>query len=167
MIFKRGRLAPLFLFSRYAVRMNQDLKLHRLLLAAFFLATNLIACTSMADSETAPVRAGRIMPSGNLLCDRNQLTSWTGEVTGYRRNSTQTWIEMHTDEATVESTIVDNLGQADASSQYLLWAQPFSTDDWSRIEQSEGVLHKGMRATAWICLDGKTSPVIDWQPPQD
>ncbi len=107
------------------------------------------------------------MPPATLVCDRNQLTSWTGEVTGYRRESDQTWIEIHTDEQTVESTTIEHPDKVDASEHYLLWAQPFTQEDWQTVEQLPGVLLPGMRATAWICNDGVTPALIDWQPPLD
>ena len=104
------------------------------------------------------------MPPATLVCDRNELTSWTGLVTAYRRDGDQAWIEIHTDEETVESTTITNQGKADPSAHFLIWSQAFTGKDWQRIEQSPGVLRTNMRATAWICSDGKTPPVIDWQP---
>lgn len=148
--------------------MNPNSPLHSLLpavISAFIILTSsLMACSRLAHSEESAVRAGRIMPPAALVCDRNQLTSWTGQVTGYRRESGQTWIEIHTDEETVESLTVAHAGKADASAHYLLWAQSFTQEDWQRVEKSSGVLRPGMRATAWICSDGVTPAVIDWQP---
>ena len=107
------------------------------------------------------------MPPAAITCDRNQLTSWTGSVSGYGRGSAKSWIEISTDDDTIESTEIDHHDQTDASASFLLWSKTFTAADWARIEQSPGVLIEGIRATAWICLDGQTSPVIDWQPPQD
>jgi hypothetical protein len=135
--------------------------------AFIIFSSSLMACSDPAHSQAPALRAGRIMPPATLVCDRNQLTSWTGEVTGYRRESDQTWIEIHTDEETVESTTIEHQGKADPVAHFLVWSQAFTERDWTRIEQSPGVLRPGMRAAAWICSDGKTPPVINWQPQQD
>jgi hypothetical protein len=110
-------------------------------------------------------RGGRLRPPATLACDRNHLTSYTGVVTGYRREARQTWLEISTDEDTVEAVTVDHAGQADASAQFLLRGEPFTAGDWARIEKTRGQLLGGVRATAWVCDDGATAPVIDWQPP--
>jgi len=146
--------------------MNPHSQGHSLPLAFIILASSLMACSSLAHSEPPAAQTGRIMPPATIVCDRNELTSWSGEVTGYRRESDQTWIEIHTDAETVESTTIAHTGKADASEHYLLWAQAFTEEDWQKVEQSSGVLRPGMRATAWICSDGVTPAVIDWQPQQ-
>lgn len=107
---------------------------------------------------------GRLRPPP-LACDRNHLTSWRGVVSGYRRGEQETWLQISTDEDTVESTTLEHPDAADASGFYLFNGQPFTADDWSAIESAPGTLREGMRATAWICDDGVTPPVIDWQPP--
>lgn len=125
-----------------------------------------LSCTTLAQ-DTGGRRGGRIAPPAVITCDRNQLTSWTGEVTGYRRDEKASWLEISTDENTVEETTIDHDGSTDTSAHYLLWGEPFTQADWTAIESAPGQLIEGMRATAWICLDGKTSPVIDWQPHRD
>ena len=65
----------------------------------------------------------------------------------------------------VEATTLSHPGAEDASAHYLFNGQPFTAADWSAIESAPGVLREGMRATAWVCDDGVTPPVIDWQPP--
>jgi hypothetical protein len=110
---------------------------------------------------------GRLRPPATLACDRNHLTSFTGEVSGYRREADQTWLEISTDEDTVEAITVAHAGQADASAHYLLQGNAFGAGDWARIEAAPGKLIADMRATAWVCDDGVTPPVIDWQPPGD
>jgi len=130
------------------------------------LAGLLLACNTLAQDSGAR-RGGRIAPPSVISCDHDQLTSWTGAVSGYRREENSTWIEISTDEQTVEQTAVPNDGSADAYAHYLLWGEPFKKSDWPAIETSPGKLISGMRATAWVCLDGKTPPVIDWQPKRD
>ena len=110
---------------------------------------------------------GRLRPPAALTCDLNHVTSWSGLVTGYRREDESTWLQISTDDDTVEETTITHAGQLDASAHYLLWQEPFTAKDWPKIEKKKGVLIEGMRAIAWICDDGKTAPVIDWQPHQD
>lgn len=107
---------------------------------------------------------GRIAPPPAITCERNHLTSWTGTVTGYRKSENATWLQISTDEQTLEQTTIDHAGAPDASARYLLRGEPFTGQDWQRIETSSGKLLEGIRATAWICLDGSIPPVIDWQP---
>lgn len=115
-------------------------------------------------AEAVPPRDGRLRPPP-LACDINQTTSWTGRVTGYRRDAKGLWFRIATDEDTVEEATLAGRTQADWAKQFLLRRTTFNPGDWSRIEQAPGVLIDGMRATAWICEDGTTPPVIDWQPP--
>jgi hypothetical protein len=147
--------------------MNIQSTTSNILPAIAFFCTALLACSSTSAQENAQRSAGRFMPPATIACDRNQLTSWTGLVSGYGRGAAKSWIEINTDDDTIESTEIDHHDQTDASASFLLWSKTFTAADWARIEKSPGVLIEGMRATAWICLDGQTPPVIDWQPPQD
>lgn len=104
-------------------------------------------------------------PPDVVACDRNQLTSYSGDVSGYRRDGNQLWLQISTDWDTVEQVEVEVTRAAGTVTQFLLRGQPFQADGWSSLEQSPGVLRDGMRATAWVCQDGKTPPVIDWFPP--
>ena len=131
------------------------------------LAIGLLGCSSISAEEPAMRSAGRLRPPASLTCDLNHVTSWSGLVTGYRREDESTWLQISTDEDTVEETTITHAGQPDASAHYLLWQEPFTAKDWPKIEKEKGVLIEGMRAIAWICDDGKTAPVIDWQPHQD
>lgn len=150
------------------------------LVRPFFLAcisAGLFGCTAMAAQETrppdpAPIQApeqstGRLRPSPALACDRNHLTSYSGAVSGYRVDADSTWIEVSTDEDTVEVVTVKHDGQADGRAHYLLWGAPFTAANTAQIEKSPGVLAEGVRAIAWVCDDGKAAPVIDWQPVRD
>lgn len=113
-----------------------------------------------------PVAAGRgrMRPPSAVTCDRNQLTSWTGIVTGYKRQKGSTWIQLHTDSDTDESTTIQHPGTDDPSGKFLLFNAPFKKEDWKKIESKRGVLIDGMRATVWVCEDGETGPVVDWRP---
>lgn len=126
----------------------------------------LVPIAAAAASPGAPDAApGRLRPVPAVTCDRNHLTAWTGVVTGYRRKAASTWLRIATDEDTVESTTVAHAGAPDASARFLLRGEPLGRGDLARIEASKRKLQPGMRATAWICDDGRTPPVIDWQPP--
>jgi hypothetical protein len=106
----------------------------------------------------------RLRPPAVLQCARNDLTSYTGELQAYRRGPDTTRIGIRTDEGTSEVVALQH-PHADPSAMFLLNGAGFSETDWRRIESSTGVARPGLRLTAWICLDGRTPPVIDWQPP--
>jgi hypothetical protein len=101
---------------------------------------------------------GRYMPPAAVGCDRNDLTSHTGEVTRYSRKDGKIRLTMKTDESTVETV---NFEPGD---KILLNAEAMKEQGWKQVEEKEGKLKKGMRATVWICRGGR--PVLDWQPPQ-
>lgn len=122
-----------------------------------------LSCNSPAG-DGGGQGAGRLAPPHGLACDRNHLTSWTGKVTGYHRDEQSIWIEISTDENTVEETTIRHKGFQDASTHFLLWGEPFKHPDWTAIEATPGNLIAGMRATVWVCSDGKTPAVIDWRP---
>jgi hypothetical protein len=134
---------------------------------AVLAGTLLLGCAHGVAQDASTQRGGRMAPPPSVTCDRDQLASWTGTVTAYRRRAEATWIQIHTDWDTVESTSIDHEGASDASAHYLIQGEPFDTGDWHKIERSEGALIDGVRATAWICSDGSTPPVIDWQPHLD
>jgi hypothetical protein len=102
------------------------------------------------------------MAPSAVSCDANQLTSYFGKVTGYKRGKTSTWLRIATDYDTVEEVSVPNGGAKDASAHYLYAGRAFTAKDWARIESMPGVLRAGTRATAWVCSDGKTPPLVDW-----
>ena len=101
---------------------------------------------------------GRSMPPSAVGCNRNNLTSYTGEVTRYSRKDTKIRLTIKTDEDTTESVSFE------PGDKVLLNAQPIQDGDWMQVEASPGKLKAGMRATAWVCRGGR--PVLDWQPPQ-
>jgi len=121
------------------------------------------AATSSAVSAAEP-GAGRLRPPP-LACDRNHLTSWRGRVIDYHRQGDTTWLQIATDDDTQEEAELKVPPPPAAPADYRLDGQAFTADDWSRIEMPDGTLRAGMRATAWVCEDGATPTVIDWQPP--
>lgn len=136
-----------------------------LLLLPILTGPFLISCAeAKPDSRDRPAR--RMAPPEVVACDRNQLTSYTGAVTGYRRDGDELWLQISTDWDTIEQVQVEVGPAAGTVTQFLLRGDPFTVADWSVLEQSPGVLHDDMRATAWVCLDGKTPPLVDWMPPR-
>lgn len=129
------------------------------LLAALAAASLGAATTAAAQDRTA---GGRVMAPAQVTCDPNQLTAYFGQVIGYRRSAKQTWLRIATDYDTIEEVTIDHGGAKDARARFLLRGLPFGVKDWAVIEKKPGLLRKGMRATAWVCGDGSTPPLVDW-----
>ena len=105
------------------------------------------------------------MPPPQLKCDRNDLTSYDGRVTAYRRRKGSTFLRIRTNFDTTEEVTIRHPGTDDPSQFYLLNGEPFKSGDWGRIERRKGVLRPGMRANVWVCRDNPAvQPVADWRP---
>ncbi|HEY0160536.1 MAG TPA: rhodanese-like domain-containing protein [Thermoanaerobaculia bacterium] len=110
----------------------------------------------------APVASGgRLRPPDAVTCDRNQLTSYAGKVTSYRRERGLTRLVIHTSAETIETVSIRHTGD-DPSRFYLLDGAPFKAADWSRIERRKGVLRDGVSVVAWVCENGTS--IVDWRP---
>lgn len=107
--------------------------------------------------EPAPSQRGRYMPPETVGCDRNNLTSYTGEVTRYSRDAAGLRITLKTDDDTVENV------RFEPRDKILLNGEVMAESDWKKVEDRAGKLKAGMRAIAWICQGGR--PVLDWRPP--
>jgi hypothetical protein len=118
--------------------------------------SRVILCTLVVISAFA--QRGRYMPPPAVECDRNHLTSYTGEVTRYSRKGGSIRLTLHTDAGTTETVSLR------AGDKVLLNSDEMKEEDWKYVEEKEGKLKAGMRATAWICEGGR--PVLDWQPPK-
>lgn len=118
----------------------------------FFLA---ILLALLAEPATA--QRGRYMPPDAVGCDRNNLTSYIGEVTRYSRDASGIRITLKTDDGTVETL------RFEAGDRILLNGDEMKESDWQKVEEKAGKLKAGMRAIAWICRGGR--PVLDWRPP--
>ncbi len=117
----------------------------------------------------APAARGRMMPPALIACDRNELTSFAGVVSSYRRARGKTTVVLRTDDGTVETFTLRGSKQSQLEPLFLIGTAKFSAADWSRIELRAGVLRLGVRAVVWVCRAG-TKPSsrriwIDWQPP--
>ena len=129
------------------------------------LACLLISGCGQAEEQNTRANAERIAPLSAVSCDRNLLTSYFGVVSDYRRDANETWLKISTDYDTVEEVSIDHPGQQNAITQFRLWGEPFGESDWAIIETAPGKIIPGMRVTAWVCDDGRTPALIDWQPP--
>jgi hypothetical protein len=101
--------------------------------------------------------AGRIMPPAQAKCPGNNLTSYFGKVIDYKRDRAGIWLRIATDYDTIEEVTAP----ADTR-RFLYQGGPFTAKDWPRIERKPGVLLHGIRATAWVCGDGRHPVLIDW-----
>ena len=109
-------------------------------------------------------RGGRIMPPSNLKCDRNNVTLYDGKVLTYRRRKGSTFLRVRTSFDTTESVTLRHPGTNDPSMFYLINGEPFTKNDWKRIEKGTKNLKAGMRANIWVCRDNPDiQPVIDWR----
>jgi hypothetical protein len=108
---------------------------------------------------------GRVAPSPELKCDRNDLTLYDGRVLSYRRRRGSTFLRIRTNFDTTEEVTIRHPATDDPSEFYRLKGESFTKSDWRRIEKRRGVLRPGMRANVWVCRDNPTvQPVVDWQP---
>lgn len=126
-----------------------------------------LAGPTIAQPPESLVREGRMIPPARLACPRDQLTSYTGEAIEFTREPGVTAIIIHTDWDTTETVLIKHPGTNNPSARFLVGGRPFSHDDWALIESAHGELREGLRATAWVCGDGVTPVVVDWQLPPD
>jgi hypothetical protein len=99
-----------------------------------------------------------------LNCDRNQLTSFTGVVTGWMRNDAEARLRMNTDAETRESFTLRFEKGTPPEKWFLLGGQVFRPEDWVKVEAAPGRLRPGVGATVWVC-EGSVNPTIDWRLP--
>jgi hypothetical protein len=107
----------------------------------------------------------RITPPSGLKCDRNDLTLYDGKVLAYRRRKGSTFLRIRTNFDTIEAVTLRHPATDDPTEFYLLNGEPFTSNDWRRIEKRRKVLKPGMRANVWVCRDNPAiQPVVDWRP---
>lgn len=107
----------------------------------------------------------RIGPPATLECDRSDVTLYDGRVLAYRRRKGKTFLRVRTSFDTTEEVSIIHPGTEDPSKFYLINGEPFTREDWKRIERRKGVLRDGMRANIWVCRDNPSvQPVVDWRP---
>ena len=134
-----------------------------LMLSIFF--TAVMTFLAAAEPVSFHQDRGRIMPPPQLKCDRNDLTSYDGRITAYRRRKGSTFLRIRTNFDTTEEVTIRHPGTDDPSKFYLLNGDAFMRSDWRRIEKRTRVLRPGMRANVWVCRGNPSiQPVVDWQP---
>lgn len=108
------------------------------------------------------------MPPPRLKCPRDNTTSFTGSVVGYRRGGGRIFIVVRTDEETTEKFTLRYGRRGDPKRLFLMRGETFRQDDWRRIENPLGKVRPGMRATVWACYEGDEprAELIDWAPPE-
>ncbi|WP_444946240.1 hypothetical protein ACJJIP_03645 [Microbulbifer sp. VTAC004] len=117
--------------------------------------------------STSKVTAQRLAVPGYVTCDRNQLTSWQGEVTKLVRegNSIKVWIS--TDYDTKESLVLTMPGWKALLGQFRLQGKEFLASDWGKVTDPQAGLRPGVRAVIWLCENKAYPAVINWQPPPE
>jgi rhodanese-related sulfurtransferase len=117
---------------------------------------------SEPNEPEAAARGGRLMPPGKIRCKADDVTVYNGKVIAYSRTAGRTTLTIRTDYDTTETVVVAYEKGDDPAKWFLVFGEPFTSEDWKKIEQKKGTLHPGMRANAWVCTDGKA--IIDWRP---
>ncbi|HKO60183.1 MAG TPA: hypothetical protein VJV03_03400 [Pyrinomonadaceae bacterium] len=108
---------------------------------------------------------GRIGPPASLKCDRSDVTLYDGSVLAYRRRKGKTFLRVRTSFDTTEEVNIIHRGTDDPSKFYLINGEPFTREDWKRIEVRKSVLKNGIHANIWVCRNNPSvQPVVDWKP---
>ena len=134
-------------------------------LAPVLLGSVLVVLLVAAGASQPRGGEGRTRPPEAFTCRPDDLTSYTGRVTDYRRESGRTRIRIRTDWDTDEKVTIRHPGNDDPSPWFRFRGQMFADSDWSQVEVRHGKLHPGIRATAWVCRDGRT--IVDWEVPRE
>ena len=130
----------------------------------FVAVLSVSAMLGTLSAQEQPQR-GRIRPPSELKCDRSELTSYDGRVIAYRRRKGSTFLRIRTNYDTTEEVVIRHPATDDPSKFYLINGEPFTRNDWRRIERRRQVLRSGMRANVWVCRDNPSvQPVVDWRP---
>ena len=129
---------------------------------AIWLVVPMAACAHSDAQERARAPA-RVMPPSDLACDRNDLTSYNGRVIAYHRTADRLSITILTDWETQE---VLQVPMDTVRHSFVVRGRRLAKPDWAAIEQSATEAHAGLRVIAWVCLDERTPPVLDWRPAQ-
>ncbi|MBL8170928.1 MAG: hypothetical protein JNJ50_22415 [Acidobacteria bacterium] len=131
-------------------------------------AANLVTAQGrrpLPPQTTERTTGQRLAPPAALKCSRDHLTSFTGRVIAYQRQTGRLTLRVRTDEMTTEQFSLRWGKNEDVSTWLLFRGAQFQEENWTLIERSTGRLRMPMRVTVWVC-DDSSQPVIDWQPPQ-
>jgi len=119
----------------------------------------------VASGQQSPPHDSRTRPPQSFDCQPNALTSYSGVVVDYRRETGRTRLRIRTDWESSERVTIRHPGSDDPSPWFRYAGGIFADSDWGRIESGHGRLRAGTRATAWVCADGRT--VVDWHAPKE
>jgi len=126
----------------------------------FYISLSLISCCV----SSMPIN-GRLLVPQYVSCERNELTSWAGSVTQLQRGEKLTSLIINTDDGTTESLALNHRDNNELMTHFYLNGLIMTTREWRNIADDKGTLRRATRATIWLCLDGKTPPIVNWQPP--
>lgn len=126
-------------------------------LVIFFLST-------LVGFDVVAGHTPRLAVPDYVDCERNALTSWSGAVSDYLRTEGGIRLEMATDFGTKERLDLSLADRELLLSRLRLRGRPFKPSDWQLIEDANGNIQQGIRATIWICADQEVLPIINWQP---
>jgi hypothetical protein len=129
-----------------------------------WIVITVVASSALVAGQRTVQDRSRQRPPEGFACAPNDLTSYTGVVTRFQRNTTRTSLRIRTDWDTTEDVTVTHAAAGPAAA-FRFAGQPFTDRDWERLESSAGTLRPGTRATAWVCKDGQV--LIDWGAPKE
>ena len=102
------------------------------------------------------------MTPSNFVCTSGEAKTFSGRVMRYERSRAKTVIRIRTDARTFEEVTIQHPKSGDPSSSYLINQQPFTRNDWRRVEARKGMLWPAMRAHVSMCASGEV--LVDWRP---
>jgi hypothetical protein len=106
----------------------------------------------------------RQAPPPDISCERDQLTSYTGRIVAIERGDRQFSLVIDTDWDTRETVLLAHECEG-PERHFLLNREAFTDEDWALILDESGQPAPGLRATAWVCQDGRTPTVVEWHAP--
>ena len=106
--------------------------------------------------------ADRLRVPSYVQCDRNHLTSWTGQVEHYSRTSGNTTFTIKTQESTVEKLSINKSTETELQSLYYLNGKAFNNSNWADIELNTQQIKEKVKVTVWVCLENSETYMVDW-----
>ncbi|WP_444936506.1 hypothetical protein ACJJIW_01320 [Microbulbifer sp. JMSA004] len=120
---------------------------------------------SLVALNNRDLLAQRLAVPNYVTCDRNELTSWQGQITKIEleQDGVKVWIA--TDDGTNEVLNLTMPNWKGVLGQFRLRDKSFHASDWGSLFDTDGKLKAGVRAVIWLCNTEGVSPVINWQLP--
>src|SRR5262245_23859822 len=104
-----------------------------------------LVLASLSAGPAAQGRPGRVRPPESVTCPRDNLTVFTGRVTGMTRLADAASLTIATDWQTTERVVVRHPDSRDPDASFLMAGKPFVKADWETIAP-KGTLRDGVRA---------------------